>query len=145
METTGVWASSVSSFSVSLHSSIPLDLVTRRTETYTRYYRGNRFDILNTRLYKTYVNLTNIILRISDGTEEGKEHAVLLNAHLDSTLPSPGAADDALPGGVMLEVARNLVLTKTWEPSFSVIFCECFSLLRRFDMGRDGDLLECGM
>ena len=58
--------------------------------------------MMGRRLYKTYVDLTNIIVRVSDGTEEGKEHAVLVNSHLDSTLPSPGAADDALSVGVML-------------------------------------------
>lgn len=46
---------------------------------------------MHARLYKTYVNLSNIIIRISDGTPEGKKHAVLVNSHLDSTLPSPGA------------------------------------------------------
>ena len=50
-----------------------------------------RFDILGKRLYKTYRDLSNIIVRVSDGTEKGKEHAVLVNSHLDSTLPSPGA------------------------------------------------------
>ena len=66
-----------------------------------------RFDILQARLYKTYVNLTNIVLRISNGTPEGKEHAVLVNAHLDSTLPSPGAADDALAAGVMQDYSKT--------------------------------------
>ncbi|KAF9233723.1 hypothetical protein BU15DRAFT_53545 [Melanogaster broomeanus] len=83
---------------------------------------SHRFDMMGTRLYKTYVNLSNIILRISDGTERGKEAAVLINAHLDSTLPSPGAADDALAVGVMLECARVLVETQGWEPTHSVIF-----------------------
>lgn len=41
-------------------------------------------------VYKHYVNLSNIIVRISDGTPAGKEHALLVNSHLDSTLPSPG-------------------------------------------------------
>lgn len=80
------------------------------------------FDILGTRLYKSYVNLTNIVVRVSDGTERGKEHAVLVNAHVDSTLPSPGAGDDALAVGVMLELARNLVHTKEWEPNWSIVF-----------------------
>ena len=80
------------------------------------------FDILQTRLYKSYVNLSNIVLRVSDGTSKGKEHAILVNAHLDSTLPSPGAGDDALSVGVMIEIARNLVLTKDWEPSHAIIF-----------------------
>ncbi|KAF9224242.1 hypothetical protein BS17DRAFT_795711 [Gyrodon lividus] len=83
---------------------------------------SHRFDMMGTRLYKTYVNLSNIVLRISDGTERGKASAVLINAHLDSTLPSPGATDDALAVGVMLECARVLVETAGWEPAHSVIF-----------------------
>ncbi|KAG9308049.1 hypothetical protein JVU11DRAFT_12616 [Chiua virens] len=83
---------------------------------------SHRFDMMNARLYKTYVNLSNIIIRISDGTERGKASAVLINAHVDSTLPSPGAADDGLAVGVMLECARVLVETKGWEPTHSIIF-----------------------
>lgn len=74
------------------------------------------------RLYKTYRNLTNIVVRLSDGTPEGKEHALLLNSHLDSTLPSPGAADDAISVGVMLECIRVLLETKDWEPKHAVVF-----------------------
>jgi Zn-dependent M28 family amino/carboxypeptidase len=81
--------------------------------------------MMGKRLYKTYVNLTNIIVRISDGTPASKEHAVLVNAHLDSTLPSPGAADDALCVGVMLECMRVLVETPSWSPVYSIIFCTC--------------------
>ncbi|KAG6889796.1 hypothetical protein C0992_004061 [Termitomyces sp. T32_za158] len=76
---------------------------------------------MSKRLYKTYVDLTNIIVRISDGTSEGKEHAVLVNAHLDSTLPSPGAADDALSVGVMLDCIRVLVNTPDWSPKHAII------------------------
>lgn len=83
---------------------------------------SHRFDLLGKRLYKTYVNLSNIVLRMSDGTANGKEHAVLVNAHLDSTLPSPGAADDAISVGVLIEVARNLIATPGWEPTWSIIF-----------------------
>ncbi|KIO07538.1 hypothetical protein M404DRAFT_997720 [Pisolithus tinctorius Marx 270] len=83
---------------------------------------SHRFDIMATRLYKTYVDLSNIILRISDGTERSKSDAVLVNAHLDSTLPSPGAADDALAVGVMLECARTLIETPGWEPTYAIIF-----------------------
>jgi len=49
-----------------------------------------------------------------------------LNSHIDSTPPSPGAADDALPVGVMLECIRVLIHTKEWEPSNAIIFCELF-------------------
>ncbi|KAI6096899.1 hypothetical protein EDD16DRAFT_1670945 [Pisolithus croceorrhizus] len=83
---------------------------------------SHRFDIMSTRLYKTYVDISNIILRISDGTEHSKSDAVLINAHLDSTLPSPGAADDALAVGVMLECARTLIETPGWEPTHAIIF-----------------------
>ncbi|KDQ62015.1 hypothetical protein JAAARDRAFT_190713 [Jaapia argillacea MUCL 33604] len=86
---------------------------------------SHRFDMMSKRLYKTYVNLTNIVLRISDGTPDSKSHAVLINAHLDSTLPSPGAADDALSVGVMLECARvmvGLAAAGKWEPGYAVIF-----------------------
>lgn len=84
------------------------------------------------RLYKTYRDLSNIIVRVSNGTEEGKEHAVLVNSHLDSTLPSPGAADDALSVGVMIDCIRVLVNTPQWEPQHAIIFCAfrtfCISL-----------------
>ncbi|KIM39558.1 hypothetical protein M413DRAFT_447037 [Hebeloma cylindrosporum] len=83
---------------------------------------NHRFDMMGKRLYKTYVNLTNIVVRISDGTPEGKEHAVLINSHLDSTLPSPGAADDALPVGIMLDCMRVLIETPDWSPTHAIIF-----------------------
>ena len=86
-------------------------------------YFDDRFDMMGKRLYKTYVKLSNIIVRISDGTPEGKEHALLVNAHLDSTLPSPGAADDGLAVGVMLDCMRVLIETPEWSPRHSVIFC----------------------
>ncbi|KAG6852572.1 hypothetical protein C0991_010901, partial [Blastosporella zonata] len=82
---------------------------------------SHRFDMMSKRLYKTYVDLTNVVVRISDGTEEGKEHAVLVNAHLDSTLPSPGAADDAIAVGVMLDCMRVLVNTPDWSPKHAII------------------------
>ncbi|KAG2046912.1 hypothetical protein BDR06DRAFT_964563 [Suillus hirtellus] len=83
---------------------------------------SHRFDMMAARLYKHYVNLSNIIIRLSDGTDQGKVDAVLVNSHLDSTLPSPGAADDALAVGVMIECVRVLVNTPGWEPKHAVIF-----------------------
>ncbi len=80
--------------------------------------------MMGKRLYKTYTDLTNIVIRVSDGTSEGKEHAVLVSAHLDSTLPSPGAADDALSVGVMLDCIRVLTHTPGWTPSRAIIFCK---------------------
>lgn len=83
---------------------------------------SHRFDMMAARLYKRYVNLSNIIIRLSDGTDQGKVDAVLINSHLDSTLPSPGAADDALSVGVMIECVRVFVNTPGWEPKHAVIF-----------------------
>ncbi|KAF8624137.1 hypothetical protein AX17_007200 [Amanita inopinata Kibby_2008] len=83
---------------------------------------SHRFDMMGKRLYKTYVNLTNIIVRVSNGTPSGKEHAILVNSHLDSTLPSPGAADDALCVGVMMDVMRVLLNTPDWEPEYAIVF-----------------------
>ncbi|KAF8217155.1 hypothetical protein K438DRAFT_1798365 [Mycena galopus ATCC 62051] len=82
----------------------------------------HRFDMMGKRLYKSYQNLTNIVIRLSDGTDAGKEHALLLNSHLDSTLPSPGAADDAISVGIMLDCVRVLVDTPGWSPANAVIF-----------------------
>ncbi|KAF5334245.1 hypothetical protein D9758_017096 [Tetrapyrgos nigripes] len=83
---------------------------------------SHRFDMMGNRLYKTYVSISNIVVRLSDGTPQGKEHAVLVNAHLDSTLPTPGAADDALSVGVMLDCMRVLVETDGWSPRHAIVF-----------------------
>lgn len=85
--------------------------------------------MMDERLYKSYQNLTNIVFRISDGTEQGKSRAILLNSHIDSTLPSPGAADDAMSVGIMLDVARVLIHSaprENWFVGWSIIFCESF-------------------
>ncbi|KAH8813685.1 hypothetical protein DL96DRAFT_501140 [Flagelloscypha sp. PMI_526] len=83
---------------------------------------SHRFDIAGKRVYKTYVDIPNHVLRISNGTAEGKANAVLVNAHLDSTLPSPGAADDALSVAIMLDIVRVLLNTNKWSPKHSLIF-----------------------
>lgn len=97
----------------------------RKLECEVWHQRGSgahRFDMMGKRLYKTYTDLTNIVIRVSNGTPAGKEHAVLVNAHLDSTLPSPGAADDALSVGVMLECIRVLTHTPGWTPAYAIVF-----------------------
>jgi Zn-dependent M28 family amino/carboxypeptidase len=74
-------------------------------------------------VWKKYYNITNVIVRLSDGTPEGKANAILVNAHTDSTLPSPGAADDLVGVGVMLESLRVMGLTER-RLTNSVVFCE---------------------
>jgi Zn-dependent M28 family amino/carboxypeptidase len=78
-------------------------------------------DMMSKRLYKMYIDITNVIVRVSDGTDQGKEHALLVNAHHDSQLTSP---DDALAVGVMLDCMRVLVDDETWSPTNAVIFRE---------------------
>ncbi|KAF8330069.1 uncharacterized protein EI90DRAFT_2923234, partial [Cantharellus anzutake] len=83
---------------------------------------SHRFDMMGRRVDKLYTNVTNLIFRLSNGTPSGKEHALLVNAHLDSTLPSPGAADDALPSAIMLDCIRVLIQTLGWSPASAIIF-----------------------
>ena len=70
---------------------------------------------------KMYTNMTNIIVRLSCGPE-CDENAILLNAHYDTTLGSPGAADDALGCGVMMEILRIMSLRPAPKKN-SIIFC----------------------
>jgi hypothetical protein len=47
---------------------------------------------------KMYSGIVNVILRITakqppSGPSQIKKNAVLLNSHIDSTLPAPGAAE----------------------------------------------------
>jgi Zn-dependent M28 family amino/carboxypeptidase len=62
-----------------------------------------------------------VIVRLSDGTEASKQNAVLVNAHTDSTLPSPGAADDLVGVAAMLEALRVMAL-KPRRLTNSVVF-----------------------
>jgi Zn-dependent M28 family amino/carboxypeptidase len=80
--------------------------------------------MMGKRLYKTYRDLSNIVVRVSNGTAAGKAHAILVNAHLDSTLPSPGAADDALSCGVLMEAFRVMTQTPGWSPKHAMILRE---------------------
>jgi hypothetical protein len=48
------------------------------------------FEIINAVITNMYTNLTNIVVRVSDGTEEGKRDALLVNSHYDTTVTTPG-------------------------------------------------------
>ncbi|KAF9565623.1 hypothetical protein EC968_004055 [Mortierella alpina] len=67
-----------------------------------------------------YTNMTNIVVRLSCGPE-CDQNSVLLNAHYDTTLGSPGAADDALGVGVMMEMIRVLSLRPAAKKN-SIVF-----------------------
>lgn len=65
------------------------------------------FDMMNKRLYKTYVNLSNIVMRVSNDISEGKEHVILVNSHLDSALPSPG---------LLMTLSVGVSFSGIWKP-----------------------------
>lgn len=69
------------------------------------------FDFMEKQVWKKYYNITNVIVRLSDGSPSCKANSILLNAHLDSTLPSPGAADDLVGISIMLETLRVMSMT----------------------------------
>lgn len=61
----------------------------------------------------------------------------------DSTLPSPGAADDAMPAALMLDTIRVLLDTPSWSPTYSILYREFIGsvekshpLLLKFSMER---------
>ncbi|GAA6059342.1 hypothetical protein JCM10212_003240 [Sporobolomyces blumeae] len=68
------------------------------------------FDFMDKMVWKSYFGVTNIVVRLSDGTAATKANAILVNAHTDSTLPSPGAADDLVGVAAMLEALRVMAL-----------------------------------
>ncbi|KAL7420634.1 hypothetical protein Q5752_004585 [Cryptotrichosporon argae] len=72
------------------------------------------FSLIGHDVLKLYAGITNVVLKISaldppSGPSAHDDDSILLGAHIDSTLPSPGAADDGMGVGVMLDVARVLV------------------------------------
>ena len=73
------------------------------------------------RIANVYNNLTNILLIIRPKDDDRKQ-SVLINAHYDSTLGSPGASDCASCVGVGYEVARTLLSNTTIPISSPLIF-----------------------
>ncbi|CCG84536.1 protein of unknown function [Taphrina deformans PYCC 5710] len=78
---------------------------------------SHRFDFMNKVVMKQYSDIENVVVRISSRQNpRSKENSVLVNAHLDSTLPSPGAADDALGVAIELEALRILTSRTNVQP-----------------------------
>ncbi|BFZ57962.1 hypothetical protein PYCC9005_005019 [Savitreella phatthalungensis] len=74
---------------------------------------SHRFDMMGKVVMKQYADIENVVVRISSKRNpSSKQNAVLVNAHLDSTLPSPGAADDALGIAIQLELIRIITSRK---------------------------------
>ncbi|XP_021899641.1 endoplasmic reticulum metallopeptidase 1, partial [Carica papaya] len=68
-----------------------------------------------------YRNHTNIIMRISSLDSQDTDPSVLLNAHFDSPLGSPGAGDCGSCVASLLELAR-LSVDSGWVPTRPIIF-----------------------
>ncbi|KAF9902529.1 hypothetical protein EC991_004821 [Linnemannia zychae] len=81
---------------------------------------SHQFDFMHEVVMKMYSNLTNIVVRLSCGPE-CDENALLLNAHYDTTLGSPGAVDDGVGVAVMMDVLRVMSLNPAPKKN-SVIF-----------------------
>ena len=88
--------------------------------------------MMGKQLYNTYTDLTDIVIRVSDGTPEGREHAALVSAHLNSTLPGPGIVDNALSISVMLDCIHVLTHTPGWMPSALATLSSFVSVLLTF-------------
>ncbi|KAH0875113.1 hypothetical protein HID58_072475 [Brassica napus] len=68
-----------------------------------------------------YRNHTNILMRISSMHSHDKDASVLMNAHYDSPINSPGAGDCGSCVASLLEIAR-LVVDSGWAPPRPIIF-----------------------
>ncbi|XVE85307.1 hypothetical protein DITRI_Ditri17bG0081100 [Diplodiscus trichospermus] len=67
-----------------------------------------------------YRNHTNILMRISSVDSQETDPSVLMNAHFDSPLGSPGAGDCGSCVASMLEIAR-LTIDSGWVPPRPII------------------------
>lgn len=76
------------------------------------------FEMMGVPVIKTYTNITNIIVTL--GCKECSQDAVLLNSHFDSTIVTPGAADDAASVAIMIELIR--IFSKSPNLKKSCIF-----------------------
>jgi len=96
----------------------------KRFEIFTQVDDGaHLFEFMGKKVWKKYFQLSNIIVKLSDPSiPSSQENAVLVNAHLDSTLPSPGAADDVAGVAVMLEAIRIITQSPNWPMHNGIVF-----------------------
>lgn len=88
------------------------------------------FEFLYSWFTNAYEDVANVLVRLSKpsvrararAAAEGKTSAILVSAHFDSTLGTPGASDDAAGIGVMLELYSNLVHDAALELERDVVF-----------------------
>ena len=83
------------------------------------------FHLEDYNLYQQYSGVKNVVARLSSGRlgqERRSPPAVLVNCHYDSVPQSPGASDDAVSCGVMLETIRVLVTNNKTVLTNDLIF-----------------------
>ncbi|MBW0475805.1 hypothetical protein O181_015520 [Austropuccinia psidii MF-1] len=81
------------------------------------------FKFMGKPVWKKYIQLSNLVVHVSDPSlPQSKHNAILVNAHLDSTLSSPGAADDAAGIAIMLEIIRVIIHSPNWKLYNGIIF-----------------------
>lgn len=81
------------------------------------------FEFMGKPVWKKYFQLSNLIVRLSDlSIPRSDQNAILVNAHVDSTLPSPGAADDVSGVAVMLEAIRIITQSPDWPLYNGIVF-----------------------
>eukprot|EP00889_Picochlorum_renovo_P006629 jgi/Picre1/33659/NNA_001139.t1 len=69
-----------------------------------------------------YNNLTNIVMVVTPKDGVSRVKSVLVNAHYDSTLGSPGASDCASCVGVGFEVARTILMNSSIPLYSPIVF-----------------------
>ena len=79
-------------------------------------------DLFLTPMYLTYSGLENLILKISPKAAPLNASSLLVNAHFDSAIASPGAADCAACTAIAVETARTIVADKSLEIKTPVVF-----------------------
>ncbi|KAI8911532.1 hypothetical protein EDD86DRAFT_119506 [Gorgonomyces haynaldii] len=78
------------------------------------------FDFMSEQVVKVYQNISNIIVHLT--CETCSKDAILLNSHYDTTIVSPGAADDGAGVAIMMEMVRLFSKDNTLKNSIIFLF-----------------------
>lgn len=81
-------------------------------------------DLAGIELIVAYSNISSVIARLRPAhmPADTKEKALLINAHVDSAVASPGASDNVVGVGVGMEVARCIASSPVYELKRPIVF-----------------------
>lgn len=81
-------------------------------------------DLAGIELIMAYSNASSIVARLRPAhlPADTKERALLINAHVDSAVGSPGASDNVVGVGVGIEVARCIASSPVYELKRPIVF-----------------------